>query len=127
MSTQPLTVPSRPVLTPDPVDLLIAEAEAYGPYSETKTWDERSPEYQQAIVCALRAFLNWRRRTTGADLGDDPWAMPPPSPEEVRLFVAVTKQKGKSWRERTAAALRLYFRHIERPDLFRLVEMRRGR
>ena len=121
-----VTLPARPTWEPDPVELEIAQIEAYGPRANCKRLEERADGQQPRIAIALTAFQNWRRRRGAALDGADVWSLPAPDAGDVRVYVALLRQKSRSWRDDSAAALREYFRLLERPDLYRLVEFRHG-
>lgn len=114
----------RPRAAEQPGDRRIAEAERYGPnYYRCKPWGQRSIGMQTSIEGALVAFQRWRR-DAGENLVSecDPWEYPPPTPETVRVYVHKLHTHCGKWRQLGFAALRTYFYHQERPDLFRLVE-----
>ena len=123
-----ITLKPRPVVEIDPVDQLIAEAERYGPnYYKCKPWHDRGPAMQEIIENALRAFLRWRR-DRGEDLPDlVVWEASLPDSGTVRIYVHKLSSCSGKWRQWGFAAMRHYFRHHDRPDLFRLVERTRGR
>lgn len=100
-----------------------AQRHLYGQHFSIRRWEQRTPNEQEFINKALAAFQRWRIRE-GEDIPHDSlWDVPPPSADILLDYLDQVSYNSRCWRDRTVAALRLYFLHVENPTLFRLVEV----
>ena len=118
-----LRLAPRPQETADPAAREINAVLAYGKNYFIKELEQRSSEQQWMLEQRLLSFQNWRRQR-GEVLPEaaELWGIPPPEPETVRVYVAKLSVGNRQHCSRSFSALRLYFKHWARPDLYRLVE-----
>ena len=98
----------------------------YGKHYKIKRFRDRTAGEQDKIECALSAFRGFRV-SRGEELTGDIWNLPPPDAETLAVYLFYLRHSSRPWRDASVAALRLYFRHIENPELFRMVEAPRAR
>ena len=125
MSTQ-IQLPPRPQVVPGEEPHELRMIEQYGRHYKIRRWCERTAGEQSKIECALSAFRTFRAERGEALVGDI-WTLEPPAAETVKIYMGYLRRSSKPWRDSSVAALRLYFLHIENPELFRMVEARRVR
>lgn len=122
--TTPLKLPGREEIRPGQIDIELKRVLAYGPHYSIKRWEERPEGQQLKITNALCAFRTWRIRRGESFDHASPWEMTPPSVETLRVYLALLSTHSVPWRDSSVAALRLYFLHLEMPQLFRLVKVK---
>lgn len=96
----------------------------YGRHYRILRWEERTPDSQREIEKALAAFQRWRRLEGDETPDNELWNVPAPHPDTLEYYLGSVSYRCRQWRDRTVAALRLYFLHIEEPALFRKVEVK---
>ena len=122
MSTA-IQLPRRPEVAPEDVPDELRMVELYGKHFKIRRWCDRTPGEQGKIECALSAFRSFRAER-GEVLDGDMWDLEPPDAETLAVYLGYLRHSSKPWRDSSVAALRLYFLHIENPQLFRMVEAR---
>ena len=91
-------------------------------YTRFRRWEQRTEGQQKQIQLALRAFRNWRVERGEAKLEHfDPWQMPLPDRDTLKLYLMKVAVFAPVWREHSKSALRLYFYHQDCPSLFEMV------
>ena len=95
----------------------------YGKRYKTVRWEQRASDSQVRILRALSAFRTWRARRGEEFDNEELWDMPPPTPSTLNVYLTYVSYTCRDWRDVNVAALRLYFLHIENPQLFKLVDV----
>ena len=119
--TTVLRLPPRPVVFPEDIPDELRKIKEYGPHYKILRYEDRSPEMQARIESSLSAFRSFRRQR-GEVLEGTVWELPPPDVVTLQIYLGYVGIASRTWRDANVAALRLYFIHIQRPDLFRMVE-----